>query len=167
MNRLASKISTTIREYQMECWNWAIACFGTDIAMDRDIRNARFIEEALELVQSLGMTQSQAHQLVEYVFTRATGEASQEMGGVLITLAVLAAANDLDMNYCGMKELHRIWEPDVMQKINAKSRNKPAFSTLPLSANQILQGITDAALAEEIKRRVNKNKIAVGMEIKD
>lgn len=56
-------------------------CFGEQISKDKVERNHRFLEEALELVQSLDCTKSEAHQLVDYVFDRAKGEPPQECGG--------------------------------------------------------------------------------------
>lgn len=77
---------------------WMIACFGTEIAGDTVERNHRFLEEALELVQACGCTQSEAHQLVDYVFGRPVGEKPQEVGGVMVTLAALCLAQSLDMH---------------------------------------------------------------------
>ena len=71
---------------------WIKACLGPLIAADVTERNHRFLEEALELVQSKGCTASEAHQLVDYVFSRPVGEPFQELGGVMVTLAALADA---------------------------------------------------------------------------
>ena len=71
---------------------WMLACFGPTIPFDKTERNHRFLEEALELVQSIGCTQSEAHQLVDYVYGRPAGEPSQEVGGVMVTLAALCIA---------------------------------------------------------------------------
>jgi hypothetical protein len=40
-------------------FEWAIMCFGQDDARNKKMRNDRFVEEALELVQSLGYTQDE------------------------------------------------------------------------------------------------------------
>lgn len=64
---------------------WMMATFGPVIAADRIERNHRFIEEALELIQACGCTQSEAHQLVDYVYDRPQGDVNQEVGGVMIT----------------------------------------------------------------------------------
>ncbi|MFX5747833.1 hypothetical protein ABTE19_23195, partial [Acinetobacter baumannii] len=71
-------------------------------------RNHRFFEEATELVQSTGMTQSEAHQLVDYVYGRPVGEPVQEVGGVMVTLAALCLAAKMDMHAAGETELARI-----------------------------------------------------------
>lgn len=108
---------------------WLLACFGEAIAADRIERNHRFLEEALELVQSLGCTASEARQLVDYVYGRELGEPQQEVGGVMITLAALCLANDLDMHASGETELARIWT--MVEKIRAKQAGKPKHSLLP------------------------------------
>lgn len=106
-----------------------LACFGERISKDKTERNHRFLEEALELVQATGCTKSEAHQLVDYVFERPIGEPVQECGGVMVTLAALCLANDLNMNECGEMELSRIWTK--IEKIREKQANKPKHSPLP------------------------------------
>lgn len=108
---------------------WLMECFGAMIAGDREERNHRFLEEALELVQACGCTASEAHQLVDYTFGRPVGEAAQEVGGVMITLAALCLANGLDMHEAGEAELARIWT--MVEKIRAKQAAKPKHSPLP------------------------------------
>lgn len=108
---------------------WLMACFGPMIAGDREERNHRFLEEALELVQSCDCTAHEAHQLVDYVFGRPVGEKNQEVGGVMITLAALCLANGLDMHAAGETELARIWT--MVEKIRAKQAAKPKYSPLP------------------------------------
>ena len=106
-----------------------LACFGPEIASDKTERNHRFLEEALELVQATGCTQSEAHQLVDYVFGRPTGEPSQEVGGVMVTLAALCLAQQMDMHTSGETELARIWTK--VEQIRAKQAAKPRHSPLP------------------------------------
>jgi hypothetical protein len=108
---------------------WMLACFGPVIPFDKTERNHRFLEEALELVQSLGCTQSEAHQLVDYVFCRPVGEPHQEVGGVMVTLAALCIANSMDMELEGETELARIWKK--VEQIRAKQAAKPKHSPLP------------------------------------
>ena len=113
---------------------WCNKCFGREVAGDKIIRNHRFLEEALELVQSLGCTQHEAKQLVDYVYGRPVGEPHQEVGGVMVTLAALCAANDLDMAEDGDTELTRINRPEIIEKIRAKQAAKPKHSPLPVAA---------------------------------
>lgn len=116
------------REFQPRVIEWLIACFGLSVANDTRERNHRFLEEALELVQSCGCTASEAHQLVDYVFNRPVGDPAQEAGGVAVTFAALGFANGLDIRDCGERELYRIWRH--ISEIREKQRTKP--SHLPL-----------------------------------
>ncbi|MGX5887837.1 hypothetical protein [Burkholderia gladioli] len=118
-------------QFQSRVQPWMLECFGPTIAADTIERNHRFLEEALELVQSLGCTASEAHQLVDYTFGRPVGEPAQEVGGVMVTLAALCLANTLDMHQAGETELARISEPAIMRKIRAKQAAKPKHSPLP------------------------------------
>ncbi|SFP62437.1 hypothetical protein [Sphingomonas rubra] len=115
--------------FQARVQPWMLACFGEMIAGDREERNHRFLEEALELVQSTGCTASEAHQLVDYVFGRPVGEPAQEVGGTMVTLAALCLAHDLDMHAAAEMELARIWTK--VEAIRAKQAAKPKHSPLP------------------------------------
>ncbi|WP_414451264.1 DUF551 domain-containing protein [Burkholderia sp. 22PA0099] len=117
--------------FQARVQPWMLECFGPAIAADRIERNHRFLEEALELVQALGCTAREAHQLVDYTFGRPVGEASQEVGGVMVTLAAVCLANTLDMHAAGETELARISAPAMVEKIRAKQAAKPKHSPLP------------------------------------
>lgn len=119
--------------FQQRIKGWMMECFSMEICRDSIERNHRFLEESLELVQSNGCTSSEAHQLVDYVFNRPVGEIVQECGGVMVTLAALCCAEDIDMHSCAELELHRIKEPGVMDKIRAKQAAKPKHSPLPES----------------------------------
>ncbi|WP_210210546.1 hypothetical protein [Brucella anthropi] len=112
---------------------WMLACFGEEISNDKLERCDRFIEEALELVQSIGYSPDRARALVDYVFNREIGEPHQEVGGVMVTLAALCLASDLDMAKAGEDELARIWTK--VEKIRAKQAAKPTGSALPVAVS--------------------------------
>ena len=105
---------------------WTPSCFGKDIANNSVERNHRFLEEALELVQACGCEKEEAKKLVDYVFSRDTGQREQEVGGVMVTLASLCNVQGIDMNQAADKELQRAW--DNIEKIKAKQQAKPDFS---------------------------------------
>lgn len=121
--------AATALEFQKRVQVWMLDCFGAEISGDRMERNHRFLEESLELVQSLGCSKSEALQLVEYVYARPIGVASQEVGGVVVTLAALCSAWHLDMRWCGEDELKRIWTK--VDEIRAKQAAKPKHGPLP------------------------------------
>ena len=119
--------------FQARVQPWMMACFGPEISADRSERNHRFLEEALELVQSTGCTASEAHQLVDYVYGRPVGDTNQEIGGVMVTLAALCLALNADMHAAGEAELARVWTK--VEAIRAKQAAKPKHSPLPQDAS--------------------------------
>ncbi len=125
----AAATSRPPETFQARVEPWLLECFGQMIAGDREERNHRFLEEALELVQSLGCTAHEAHQLVDYVYGRSIGEPHQEVGGTMVTLAALCWANALDMHEAGETELARIWTK--VDAIRTKQAAKPKHSPLP------------------------------------
>lgn len=127
-SELGSHPVVTMKEWQTKVHHWGIACFGEQQSAKPDRRN-RFLEESLELVQSLDGTAEEAHQLVNYVFGRPKGEPNMELGGVLLTVGMLANANDLSMNLSASAELVRVW--GKIPQIRAKDAAKPANSPLP------------------------------------
>lgn len=122
-------LSRHFSSFQDRVQPWIQACFGPEISQDRIERNHRFLEESLELVQSLGCSRKDAYQLVDYVFSRPSGMVIQEIGGVMVTLAALCLANHADMHVCGEAELDRVWQ--CVEKIRAKQAAKPKHSPLP------------------------------------
>lgn len=109
---------------QPEVQAWLEACFGTGAACSLGERTKRFLEEALEAVQSAGMTCEEAHQLVDYVFGRAAEpDISRELGGVLVTALVLSEAAGHDLYRCGAEEFSRCLRR--VDEIRAKQLAKP------------------------------------------
>jgi hypothetical protein len=117
--------------FQDRIWNWMLDCFNLEIALDQLERSDRFLEEALELVQSGNYSAARAHTLVDYVFNRQKGEMPQEVGGVMVTLAAFCCAHGIDAALEGEIELFRINQPETIQKIRAKQAAKPKGSALP------------------------------------
>lgn len=131
---LVTKIAEQAEEceqqsFQSRVGDWLLACFGESISADKIERNHRFLEEALELVQALGCTADEAHKLVDYVFGRTVGEPIQEVGGVMVTLAALCRASDIDLNAAAETELARVWTK--VEQIREKQKRKPSMSPLP------------------------------------
>ena len=111
--------------FQKRVLDWMAQCFSPEICNDKRERNHRFLEESLELVQSLGCTREEAHRMVDYVFGRAAGEPKQEFGGVMVTLAALCAPNGLDLRDAAEAELAAI--ALNIDAIRAKQGAKPSF----------------------------------------
>jgi hypothetical protein len=122
--QVGDKLVVAQPSFQQRVQPWMMKCFGPVISADTVERNHRFLEKALELVQSLGCTRSEAHQLVDYVFSRPVGDPPQESGGVMVTHAALCLASGLDMHENGEVELARISQPETIEKIRAKQAAK-------------------------------------------
>ncbi|MBL4800877.1 MAG: hypothetical protein JKY45_03215 [Emcibacter sp.] len=121
----------TTRWFQSDVRVWTEKCFGSEVSSDTVERNHRFLEEALELVQACGCSAAEARQLVEYVFLRPVGEKRQEVGGVMVTLAALCNAQDIDLDRSARAELSRINDNSTIEKIRFKQANKPKHGPLP------------------------------------
>ena len=117
------------KDFQSQVRDWVEAAFGPEVADDKTERNHRFLEEALELVQTCGCTSSEAHQLVDYVFSRPAGTLIEEVGGTVTTLMALCTAQRVSAEYCGAYELSRNWAR--IDAIRAKQAAKPQFRELP------------------------------------
>lgn len=121
--------SAFLPPFQTRVADWMQSCFGEAISADKVERNHRFLEEALELVQSHGCTASEAHQLVDYTFGRPIGDPVQEVGGVMVTLAALCSAAGINTDRAAEAELTRVWL--MIDTIRAKQAAKPKHSPLP------------------------------------
>lgn len=95
--------------YQGRVRQWVEHCFGKKAADDKLERSFRFLEEALELVQTQGLTKEQALRMADYVYGRPFGDPAQEVGGVSVTLAALCSAIGVDAESAAEDELKRIW----------------------------------------------------------
>jgi NTP pyrophosphatase (non-canonical NTP hydrolase) len=114
--------------FQTQARDWAVRCFGQDIATDKLERTYRFTEESLELAQATGMTKEDVLAMVEYVYSRPPGAPAQEVGGVLVTLANLASANDISMEASGSDALEEV--ETRLEAIREKHKTKPIKVTL-------------------------------------
>lgn len=130
--------------------DWMQACFGPEIAEDKQERNHRFLEESLELVQACGTTAAEAHQLVDYVFGRPVGDVRQEVGGVMVTLATLCNVQDvLIIDHAAGVELARCWKN--IEKIRQKQASKPKHSPLPAEPLLVGRSTSDVSPSTEAK----------------
>ncbi len=68
---------------------WARDIFG-DIALDRHERAARFLEEAVELIQCEGLARDTAERILARVYGREKGSLNKEIGQAMATLEMLA-----------------------------------------------------------------------------
>lgn len=133
-DELPALLSGGAESFQDRVSAWMLECFTESIADDIQERGDRLIEEALELVQAHGYDRNRVAALTDYVFNRPAGEPTQEVGGVMVTLAAYCRAAKLNMHDAGETELARILRPEIIAKIRAKQAAKPTGSALPIAA---------------------------------
>lgn len=104
------------RNFQSGVRKWMLECFGEESIGALDERKFRFMEEAIELFQSLNGSKEDILTLCDYVYNRPMGEVKQEIGGTLLTLAGICNAMDVDGNELGMSELRRVKEKSASIK---------------------------------------------------
>jgi uncharacterized protein with PIN domain len=86
---------------------WAVDTFGR-IALDAQERAMRFLEEAVELGHSLGVSHVTVQAIVHRVYGRERGDVNREVGQAQMTLECLAKAINVDADNEATKEFHRI-----------------------------------------------------------
>lgn len=86
---------------------WAVDMFGP-IALDAEERAMRFLEEAIELGHSLGISHVTTQAIVRRVYDRDKGDVCREIGQAHITLEVLARAINVDADAEATKEFQRV-----------------------------------------------------------
>lgn len=114
------------RDFQNRVWIWFKDIFPAQKYCSFKQRSCRFFEEAIELVQSLGMKRSDCHYLIDIIFDRRKGIPQEEVGGVLVTLATLCEVCGINMMGWAEVELERISKPEIIEKIKEKQREKDA-----------------------------------------
>lgn len=109
---------------QDEVYSWINSLWGKEAAGKKE-RCRRFLEEALELVQSCDFTRGQAEQILEYVYNRPVEpKVSKEVGGSFSTLLALGNAVDVDVWTAYLADKKHRWEnasrikEKQLQKIN-------------------------------------------------
>jgi hypothetical protein len=119
--------------FQKDVDKWVVACFGTTTTRERCYR---FLEESLELVQSLGTTKEEALTILNYVYSRPNGIPHRELGGTVTTLAALSNKIEEDMMMAGYNELQRNWQrideirnKDLMHKSEMRITDHDGNST--------------------------------------
>lgn len=88
--------------------DWARRCFGVDHVSNHKVRGIRALEEMVELNQALGVPIELARKTLETVYSRPVGEIGQEIGGVMLTVAVLCDSMDRDPEHMFECELLRV-----------------------------------------------------------
>jgi hypothetical protein len=117
------QMPTSTRRLQEEAADWLMIAFPEDPVVRPKVRASRFLEEALELVQTQGITREKAHELVDFVFDRPVGDPDQELGGTMFCLMAVANALGMDAGLECSKEILNAYQR--IPQIRAKSKLKP------------------------------------------
>lgn len=105
---------------------WAEQAFGRDEATSIPQRGIRLLEEAIEAFQACGGDEAIAHKLVSFVFARPPGTVGQELGGVAVTVLLLAAAAGLSADEEECREIHRVLSKPLSEFIKRNSDKNAA-----------------------------------------
>lgn len=106
------KEPTMIKTLTGIAWEWGCRCFGVEHMTNPSIRAIRFAEEAIELAQSCGVSEEKAIEVVRVVYSRPCGHAIQEIGGSMVTLAVLCRTLGIDLELAFDTEVRRCLSKD-------------------------------------------------------
>ena len=87
---------------------WAQRAFGVRDVETPAIRALRMVEEAIELCQALDVPKDKVALTVETVYSRPVGQVEQEIGGVLLTMAVLTEVLGKNSDELLERELRRV-----------------------------------------------------------
>lgn len=112
--------------FQASVRAWVSETFSAEVANSPRESQFRFLEESLELVQALGLSREEVFTLVNVVYNKPLGDPRQELGGVMVTLARLANVQNFNMKQLADRELSRIRDPQVQQRIRDKQEIKRA-----------------------------------------
>lgn len=114
--------------YQERVKDWVVNTFSEEVMKDVPERCFRFMEESIELGQSLGVTREDMYRLITYTYGRPPGEVPQEIGGVMVTLFALSEAVGVNTVQAGETELASNWLRK--DEIREKWLNKKVVSPL-------------------------------------
>lgn len=125
MDKPKREVRIITAEAQLEVKGWIEQTFGTESNVDVKERCQRFLEEALEVVQSAGMSRKEADKILTYVYTRPVEpKISTEIGGAFTTLCALSNAVGEDIGESYDVDRAKRWAN--MDKIRAKQEMKAA-----------------------------------------
>ena len=91
---------------------WARKAFGDNSIVSVPQRGLRLLEEAIECAQACGVPIDKAQALLEFVYHRPVGVIAQEIGGIGVTMLVLATACGLSADEEEAREVARVLAKD-------------------------------------------------------
>lgn len=119
------KLNPTIRQMQQAVEEWYETLFkGTPEEHSHETLAMRFLEEAMELAQAMGVTRESALKQLEYTYGRPPGTVREEIAGTVMTLMHCGWSKKIDIQDAAVEELARINTPEMRQKIYDKQAFK-------------------------------------------
>lgn len=126
----------TARQFMISAW--ARETFGIAETTSLPQRALRLLEEAVELYQAAGGDQTQAHQLVDFVFARPAGDVSMEVGQVGVSILVFAEAAELRADECERNEVSRVMaKPKEHFAARNAAKNAAGFLVRDLATKEV------------------------------
>jgi hypothetical protein len=110
-------------DLQHRCTRWVFNIFGEDCATDQEERGKRVYEESAELLQASGVSLLDALKILWWVYSRPSGELTQELAGVGVTLFAAASAAGESIGVLISDEMSRV-ESLPKEKFLAKRKLK-------------------------------------------
>ena len=139
---------------QVRICDWAKMAFGEAEVISVPQRGLRLLEEAIEAFQACGCDEAMAHKLVTFVFARPPGTVGQELGGVAVTVLLLAAAAGLSADEEEAREIHRVLSKPVGEfTARNASKNAAGFTADPTPVVVHPMTREDALVAIEAPRK--------------
>ena len=86
---------------------WAVSTFG-EVAEDKEERAMRFLEEAIEVANAVGLPPETLQMIGARVYSRQKGDLSREIGQAMLTLELLADVLTIDPQRAAADEFSRI-----------------------------------------------------------
>jgi NTP pyrophosphatase (non-canonical NTP hydrolase) len=110
-----------ITQHQKDWATWLRVAFPEDPVVRPKMRVTRFLEEAIELAQALGVEREKAHELLDFVYDKPVGAVDQELAGSFATLLLVAESQGLDLGQEGVKELRSAMTEVIRNQIITNS----------------------------------------------
>lgn len=152
-----------IKSFQRRVAEWMPLCFTKEVIQNHLERGHRFGEEAVELVQAVGVTREDMHRLVDYVYDRPVGMVGQEVGGVMVTLAALCSCPmvNIDMELAAERELARVQAPEVIERIRQKQETKPHAQSASWAGDRPEEGRIAVITERELHKLMADNGLGL------
>lgn len=141
--------------FQNRAYHWQVAMLGEKRGMDPIDRGRRFVEEALEFSQSIGVTIGDVRLIADAVYGKPKGDPTAECGAALFTLAMAATTAGVQLLSAGETELERVTAK--LEDIRSKDRMMqeqgliviPAEETQPIEPSLSLKDTLPESITGE------------------